>query len=189
MTKIVLRIWFLFSYFCFGFFWWSCNVHNAARTTVYHKKMKNATKNRQKWLFAENEFRQELGAKIRSIKFENREKKLDKNLRAIIWKCTNTLLYGPNFCSKFLPKFIFSKNSFLSVFGGVFHFLIFLWYTVVRAVLCTLHDHQKKPKQKYENKNQMRNTIFVMVRFPFLFFLLAKICRQKYGCANTLIKK
>ena len=33
-------------------------------------------------------------------------------------------LYGPNFCSKFLPKFIFSKNSFLSVFGGVFHFLV-----------------------------------------------------------------
>ena len=25
----------------------------------------------------------------------------------------------------------------------------------------------------------MRKTIFIMVRFPFLFFLLAKICQQK----------
>ena len=33
MTKIVLRICFLFSYFCFGFFCWSCNVHNTASTT------------------------------------------------------------------------------------------------------------------------------------------------------------
>ena len=67
-------------------------------------------------------------------------------------------------------------------------FFIFLWYTVVLAVLCTLHDHKKKPKQKYENKKQMRKTIFVMVRFPFLFFLLAKICQQKYGWANTQMK-
>ena len=54
--------------------------------------MKNATKNRQKSIFAENEFRQELGAKVRSMKFENREKVLDKKLRARIWNCANTLI-------------------------------------------------------------------------------------------------
>ena len=91
---------------------------------------------------------------------------------------------------------IFAPSSCRNSFSAKIHFcrflvafFIFLWYTVVRAVLCTLHDHQKKPKQKYGNKNQMRNTIFVVVRFPFLFFFAGKNLLAKIWMRKHIIRK
>ena len=84
---------------------------------------------------------------------------------------------------------IFAPSSCRNSFSAKIHFcrflvafFIFLWYTVVLAVLCTLHNHQKNKNKNTKTKTKCARRFLSWSAFRYCFF-----CQQKFGCAPVTI--